>query len=67
MTTDGEVALASVVTSMTINALCVMKYMFCLHDTMTLKKVYDIIGFASYIAIYSLYGPSGEARKCLSI
>ena len=69
MTTYGEVGLAGVVTTMTIHAF--VEWLLCLanilHATLTLKEVYNILGFASYIAKYSVHRPSRVASKCLSI
>ena len=52
MTIYGDVGLSDVVTTMTIHAF--VEWLFCLanilHATSILKKVYTILGFASYIA-----------------
>ena len=68
MTTYGEVGLAGVVTTMTIHAF--VEWLFwlanILHATSTLKNVYNILGFASYITKYCVHRPSGVASNYLS-
>ena len=69
MSTKREVWLALVVATMTVHSF--VKRLFwlanILHTTSTLKEVYNILGFASYIAKYGVFCASGVTVKSLGI